>query len=90
MKVTTCSPSGYGHPQQGYGKPAHGEHQYCREEYQTQSYRVPLVTEPLAVEVEVAAPQPVKQCVTKVIELTEVVCEDVNVEKCIDLVIPRY
>merc|ERR1712223_1074512 len=42
MKVTTCKPSGYG---DHYGA---GEHQYCLEEYQTQSYKVPLVTEPLA------------------------------------------
>merc|ERR1711874_924820 len=32
MKVTACGASGYGSP--GYG---HGEHQYCREEYQTQA-----------------------------------------------------
>merc|ERR1719228_3208119 len=53
MKVTTCKASGYGH--QSYGG---GEHQYCHEEYQTQSFKVPLVTEPLEVSVEVAAPQP--------------------------------
>merc|ERR1711936_1547329 len=41
MKVTSCKPSGYG---DHYGA---GEHQYCREEYQTQAYKVPLVTEPL-------------------------------------------
>merc|ERR1712165_570165 len=41
MKVTTCKPSGYS---DHYGA---GEHQYCHEEYQTQSYKVPLVTEPL-------------------------------------------
>merc|ERR1719323_2788433 len=40
MKVTTCGAAGYGH-HQTYGS---GEHQYCREEYQTQAYRVPLVT----------------------------------------------
>merc|ERR1739847_192081 len=44
MKVTTCSASGYGTP--GYG---HGEHQYCREEYQTQAYKVPLVTKPIEI-----------------------------------------
>merc|ERR1712123_3907 len=37
MKVTTCGASGYGS----------GEHQYCREEHQTQAYKVPLVTVPL-------------------------------------------
>merc|ERR1711944_137460 len=37
MKVTSCKPSGYG---DHYGA---GEHQYCREEYQTQAYKVPLV-----------------------------------------------
>merc|ERR1712128_386482 len=44
MKVTACGASGYGSP--GYG---HGEHQVCREEYQTQAYKVPLVTVPLEV-----------------------------------------
>merc|ERR1712121_623032 len=44
MKVTSCGASGYGQPHgYGYGK---GEHQVCREEYQTQAYRVPLVTAP--------------------------------------------
>merc|ERR1712168_1092600 len=60
MKVTTCKPSGYGH--QGYGG---GERQYCHEEYQTQSFKVPLVTEPLEVSVDVAAPQPEQVCVDK-------------------------
>merc|ERR1712142_441666 len=74
MKVTTCKPSGYG---DHYGA---GEHQYCHEEYQTQSFKVPLVTEPLVVDVEVAAPEPVQNCVTKDITITEVVCQD-NVAK---------
>merc|ERR1712106_567374 len=39
MKVTACGAAGYG----GYGR----EHQVCREEYQTQAYKVPLVTVPL-------------------------------------------
>merc|ERR1712073_46114 len=33
MKVTTCKASGYGSPHYGGG-----EHQYCHEEYQTQSF----------------------------------------------------
>jgi len=79
MKVTTCSPSGYG---DHYGA---GEHQYCREEYQTQAYRVPLVTEPLTVSVEVSAPEPVKNCVTKDIVITEVVCRDIEEERCFNV-----
>ena len=49
MKVTTCSPTagyGYGH---GHHKRSAGEHQYCREEYQTQEYRIPKVEEPTEV-----------------------------------------
>ena len=53
MKVTTCSPTaGYGKPSYGYGhghKRSAGEHQYCREEYQTQEYRIPKVEEPTEV-----------------------------------------
>merc|ERR1711981_480883 len=45
MKVTTCKASGYG--AQHYGA---GEHQYCHEEYQTQAYKVPLVTVDVEVE----------------------------------------
>jgi len=79
MKVTTCSPSGYG---DHYGA---GEHQYCRAEYQTQAYRVPLVTVPREVTVSVAVPKPVKSCVTKDIVLTEVVCNDIVEEKCFNV-----
>lgn len=84
MKVTACRASGYG---QGYGYGHHdkGEHQYCREEYQTQEYRVPLVNTPLEVTVEVAVPEPQKVCVTKAIEVNEVVCKDVSEERCIGL-----
>jgi len=81
MKVTTCRASGYGGGKDHYG----GEHQYCREEYQTQAYKVPLVTAPLEVSVEVAAPEPVKECVTKEITVTEVVCRDIEEPKCIKL-----
>ena len=80
MKVTACKASGYGTP--GYG---HGEHQLCREEYQTQSYKVPLVTAPLAVEVNIAYPKPVEVCVTKAIEITEVVCRDDIEQKCFNV-----
>ena len=79
MKVTTCSASGYG---DHYGA---GEHQYCREEYQTQSYRVPLVTVPLDVSVEVSVPEPVKNCVTKEITITEVKCTDIVEQKCFNV-----
>jgi len=79
MKVTTCSPSGYG---DHYGA---GEHQYCREEYQTQSYKVPLVTVPLDVSVDVSVPEPVKNCVTKDITITEVKCTDIVENKCFNV-----
>jgi len=79
MKVTTCKASGYG---DHYGA---GEHQYCHEEYQTQSFKVPLVTVPLDVEVEVASPEPVQSCVTKDITLTEVVCQDIKEQKCFNV-----
>merc|ERR1711862_780900 len=80
MKVTTCSASGYGTP--GYG---HGEHQYCREEYQTQAYKVPLVTEPKEETCALAYPAPNKVCVTKAIEITEVVCKDNVAQKCFNV-----
>merc|ERR1739848_987154 len=69
MRVTTCRASGSGAPDH-YG----GEHQYCHEEYQTQAYKVPLVTAPLEVDVTLASPQPVEVCT-----------DDVS-EKCTDLV----
>jgi len=80
MKVTTCSPSGYGTP--GYGA---GQHEYCREEYQTQAYRVPLVTEPKEETCALAYPAPNKVCVTKSIEITEVKCEDKVEQKCFNV-----
>merc|ERR1711970_1452103 len=80
MKVTTCGASGYGSP--GYG---HGEHQYCREEYQTQAYKVPLVTEPKEETCSLAYPNPNKVCVTKAIEITEVKCEDIVENKCFNV-----
>jgi hypothetical protein len=80
MRVTTCRPSGYA---TAYGDA--GEHQYCREEYQTQQYSVPIVTVPLIVNVEVAAPEPVRNCVTKTIQITEVVCQDIEEEKCFNV-----
>merc|ERR1712083_1093352 len=80
MTVTACGATGYGSP--GYG---HGEHQVCRKEYQTQAYKVPLVTAPLAVEVNIAYPKPVEVCVTKAIEITEVVCRDDIEQKCFNV-----
>jgi len=80
MKVTACGPSGYGSP--GYG---HGEHQVCREEYQTQAYKVPLVTAPLEQSCMLAYPAPKQVCVTKAIEITEVKCEDKIENKCFNV-----
>merc|ERR1711872_219301 len=80
MKVTTCGATGYGSP--GYG---HGEHQVCREEYQTQAYKVPLVTAPLEVSCSLAYPAPKQVCVTKAIEITEVKCEDKIENKCFNV-----
>merc|ERR1712018_154398 len=79
MKVTSCKPSGYG---DHYGA---GEHQYCREEYQTQAYKVPLVNAPLDITVDLTNPEPIKTCVVKDIILTEVVCEDIVENKCFNV-----
>jgi len=84
MKVTTCSPAGYGYGH-GHHKRSAGEHQYCREEYQTQEYRIPKVEEPTEVYVDAAVPEPRKECRTIATELTEVVCKDVSREVCISL-----
>ena len=81
MRVTTCRASGYGAAHYGAG-----EHQYCREEYQTQAYKVPLVTAPLEVDVTLAAPQPKEICTDIEVEITEVVCKDDVSEACVDLV----
>ena len=89
MKVLACGAKehGYGHHGYGYGK---GEHQECKEEYQTQAYRVPLVTAPSEVACSLAYPAPKQVCVTKPIEITEVKCEDkienicFNVAKFVD------
>merc|ERR1711983_765643 len=76
MRVTSCKASGYGA----------GEHQYCREEYQTQAYKVPLVTEDLAIAASLSEPQPKEVCVDVDVEITEVKCSDAVAEKCVDLV----
>jgi len=81
MRVTTCKASGYGANHYGAG-----EHQYCREEYQTQAYKVPLVTADLEVELSIANPQPKEICTDVEVEITEVKCTDDVSEKCIDLV----
>merc|ERR1712066_486689 len=63
MKVTAC---GVQAPAYGYAAdPYHGEHQVCHEEYQTQAYKVPLVTVPLTVQCSLAYPAPKEVCVTK-------------------------
>ncbi|CAB4068616.1 unnamed protein product [Lepeophtheirus salmonis] len=85
MKVTTCSAAApaYGH----YAPAKPEEHQYCREEYQTQSYSVPLVDTPLEVPVELSVPEPKKICVTKAIQINEVVCNDIKERKCFNVAI---
>merc|ERR1712098_588875 len=82
MKVTTCSPveKGYGG---GYGYQHANQH--CREEYQTQAYKVPLVTAPLEVSCSLAYPAPKEVCVTKDITITEVKCEDKVENKCFNV-----
>merc|ERR1712083_560533 len=82
MKVTACGAAGYGYGHQGYGQ---GEHQVCREEYQTQAYKVPLVTAPLEQSCMLAYPAPKQVCVTKAIEITEVKCEDKIENKCFNV-----
>merc|ERR1712203_281477 len=59
-----------------------GEHQVCHEEYQTQAYKVPLVTAPLTVQCSLAYPAPKEVCVTKDITITEVKCENKIENKC--------
>merc|ERR1711937_575803 len=83
MKVTACGPAGYG----GYGHHGGygGEHQVCHEEYQTQAYKVPLVTYPLEVSCSLSYPAPKKVCVTKAIEITEVKCEDKIGNRCFNV-----
>jgi len=78
MKVTNCKASGYGDHYKG-------EHQICAEEYQTQAYKVPLVTAPLDITVELTNPEPVETCVTKDIILTVVKCEDVVSQRCFNV-----
>merc|ERR1712243_127746 len=82
MKVTACGAAGYGYGHHGYGQ---GEHQVCREEYQTQAYKVPLVTAPLEQSCMLAYPAPKQVCVTKAIEITEVKCEDKIENKCFNV-----
>jgi len=80
MKVTNCKASGYG------GHYGAGEHQYCAEEYQTQAYKVPLVTADLEIDAALSNPQPKEICTDVEVEITEVKCADEVSEKCIDLV----
>merc|ERR1712090_9140 len=77
MKVTTC-----GVKAPAYG---HGELQQCHEEYQTQAYKVPLVTVPLEVSCSLAYPAPKEVCVIKDITITEVKCEDKVDNKCFNV-----
>merc|ERR1711976_935080 len=83
IKVTACGPAGgYGYGHHGYGQ---GEHQVCHEEYQTQVYKVPLVTAPHEVTCALAYPAPKQVCVTKSIEITEVKCEDKIENRCFNV-----
>merc|ERR1712117_354729 len=82
MKVIACGAAGYGYGHHGYGQ---GEHQVCREEYQTQAYKVPLVTVPLEQSCSLAYPAPKQVCVTKAIEITEVKREDKIENKCFNV-----
>ncbi len=88
MKVTTCrvQPPAYGHPQPAYGHESTGSLQKCKAEYQTQSYNLPRVDQPLEIAVDIAFPEPKQVCQDVNIEVTETVCEDSNQEVCIDLV----
>ena len=84
MKVTSCRPT----PQYGYHQDPYadkGEYQKCREEYQTQQYRVPKVDVPLEIAVDIAFPEPRQACQTVSIEVTETVCQDNSEEVCIGL-----
>jgi hypothetical protein len=90
MKETSCkkkasgfaAATSYGTPSYGVPAPAHGTgvHQHCREEYQTQAYRVPLVTVPNPELCKLSFPAPKQVCVTKSLVLTEVKCAE-KVEK---------
>merc|ERR1712018_767724 len=81
MKVTACGAAGYGYGHQSYA----GEHQVCKEEYQTQAYKVPLVTAPLELTCSLSYPAPKEVCVTKSIEITEVKCEDKIENRCFNV-----
>jgi len=73
--VTVCQPAQYGYGQ-GYG------HNYCKEVAQETCYNTPVVT-PVEPAVEVASPEPIKNCVQKPISLPKISCEDLTAEKCI-------
>ena len=79
MKVTNCKASGYGDHYKG-------EHQICAEEYQTQAYKVPLVTEPLDITVNLTIPELVENCDDNInLNLTVVVCNDIKENKCFNV-----
>ena len=64
----------------GYG---HGEHQVCREDYQTQTYRVSLVPVPLRGYLFSGLTCSQEGlCTTRAIEITEVKCADQIETKC--------
>ena len=57
----------------------------CKEEYQTQAYKVPLVTAPLELTCSLSYPAPKQVCVTKAITITEVKCEDKIEQRCFNV-----
>merc|ERR1712079_707324 len=63
----------------------HEGDQVCHEEYQTQAYKVPLVTAPLEVTCSLAYPAPKKVCVTYSIDIDEVKCEDKIENRCFNV-----
>ena len=79
MRQTTCSPSGYG----SLGFDA-GNHQYCRQETQTQSYKVPIVTQPVVGSCLLSYPEPRRVCTSKAIDITEVKCDEKIDRKCLN------
>ena len=88
MEVTACgvqAPNSRLLPWPQAPGSCHGEHQVCHEEYQTQAYKVPLVTAPLTVQCSLAYPAPKEVCVTKDITITEVKCEDKVENKCFNV-----
>ena len=87
--VTVCEPAVYGPksrppPLYGYAHHGHVSEHYCKEVAQETCSHVPIVkiVEP---PVEVRYPEPIKACTNKPIHLPRISCEDISVERCIDV-----